>query len=91
MIQHRKDQTHEASQMGRGGTPAPISGGKLRVPMFNIPELRERLGAGLLEDRTGNVHNVIEHIAAIEHDVDVVMRVIEKWLLESFNRGDVNG
>ena len=60
--------------------------------MFNVPELRDRLYDAMTEDRSSiQIHNVMEHIDAVNHDVDLVMQVIEKWLLESFNRGDHNG
>jgi len=46
--------------------------------MFDVPELRKRLLKRVTEDRRGIVPDVIKY------DVDVVMEVIEVWLLQSF-------
>ena len=48
--------------------------------MFDVPELRKRLLERVTEDRRGIVPDVIRY------DVDMVMEVIEAWLLQSFVR-----
>ena len=48
--------------------------------MFDVPDLRDRLVQRITEDRRGIVP------AVIAHDVEVVMEVLEVWLLQSYVR-----
>jgi len=50
--------------------------------MFDVPELRKRLTERFTEDRKGITPGVIEY------DVNIVMEVIESWLLGSIIRGE---